>query len=64
MSVPARPLAKLKTVVQDFAVGFALLPWTGNHRVVANTFLWFAVGLTVVSGVQYLLDAGKVAREV
>jgi len=64
ISVPARPLAKLKTVVQAFAVGFALLPWTADHRVVANSFLWFAVALTVVSGVQYVLDAGKVARAV
>lgn len=64
VSVPARPLAKAKTVVQDVAVGFALLPWTGHHRVVANSFLWAAVALTVVSGVQYVLDAGKVAREV
>jgi CDP-diacylglycerol---glycerol-3-phosphate 3-phosphatidyltransferase len=64
ISVPARPLAKLKTVVQAFAVGFALLPWTADHRLVANSFLWFAVALTVVSGVQYVLDAGKVARAV
>jgi len=64
ISVPARPLAKLKTVVQAFAVGFALLPWTADHRVVADSFLWFAVALTVVSGVQYVLDAGKVARAV
>ena len=64
VSVPARPLAKLKTVVQDVAVGFALLPWTADHRIVANSFLWAAVVLTVVSGVQYVLDAGKVARAV
>ena len=64
VSVPARPLAKLKTVVQSFAVGFALLPWTAHHRVVANSFLWAAVALTVVSGAQYILDSGKVGREV
>ena len=64
VSVPARPLAKLKTVVQDVAVGFALLPPTAHHHVVANTFLWIAVVLTVVTGLQYLLDAGKVARAV
>jgi CDP-diacylglycerol---glycerol-3-phosphate 3-phosphatidyltransferase len=64
ISVPARPLAKLKTVVQDLAVGFALLPLTADHRVVANSFLWVAMALTVVTGVQYLLDSGKVARAV
>jgi CDP-diacylglycerol--glycerol-3-phosphate 3-phosphatidyltransferase len=64
VSVPARPLAKVKTVVQDLAVGFALLPLTAHHHAVATTVLWIAVVLTVVSGLQYLLDAGKVARAV
>jgi CDP-diacylglycerol--glycerol-3-phosphate 3-phosphatidyltransferase len=64
ISLPARPLAKVKTVVQDLAVGFALLPWTVHHHAVANTCLWIAVVLTVASGFQYVLDAGKVARAV
>jgi CDP-diacylglycerol--glycerol-3-phosphate 3-phosphatidyltransferase len=62
ISVPARPLAKAKTVVQDIAVGFALLPWTADkHPVVASTWLWIAVALTVGSGLQYALD-GERAR--
>jgi CDP-diacylglycerol--glycerol-3-phosphate 3-phosphatidyltransferase len=65
VSVPARPLAKAKTVVQDLAVGFALLPWTaGDHPAVANTFLWLAVVLTVVTGLQYLTESGRVHSEV
>src|ERR1700738_4327616 len=32
ISVPARPLAKLKTWVQDLAVGAALLPLTERHH--------------------------------
>jgi CDP-diacylglycerol---glycerol-3-phosphate 3-phosphatidyltransferase len=59
--VPARPLAKVKTLVQDLAVGAALLPLTG-HRYdpdLAETVLWIAVGLTLVSGAQYLLDGRR-----
>jgi CDP-diacylglycerol--glycerol-3-phosphate 3-phosphatidyltransferase len=60
ISVPARTLAKAKTVVQDLAVGFALLPLTAEeHPSVANAFLWFAVVLTVVTGAQYLLDGRR-----
>jgi CDP-diacylglycerol--glycerol-3-phosphate 3-phosphatidyltransferase len=63
ITVPARPLAKVKTVVQDIAVGFALLPLTADDNSwVATTWLWAAVVLTLVSGVQYLLDAER--REV
>ena len=62
VSIPARSTAKLKTVVQDVAVGFALLPSTADHRWVANGFLWLAVALTVVTGAQYLLDGRRVAR--
>ena len=54
ISVPAKKLAKMKTVTQQFAVGFALLPSTAGHRPIFNTLLWVAVVLTVVTGVQYL----------
>lgn len=64
VSVPARYWAKVKTVVQDIAVGFALLPWTSEERWVANVWLWAAVALAVVTGVQYLLDGRKAARAV
>jgi CDP-diacylglycerol--glycerol-3-phosphate 3-phosphatidyltransferase len=63
VSIPARPLAKAKTVVQDVAVGFALLPWTADkHPNVATTVLWAAALLTVVSGLQYAMDGEKVGR--
>ncbi|HSS12192.1 MAG TPA: CDP-alcohol phosphatidyltransferase family protein, partial [Acidimicrobiales bacterium] len=59
--VPARPLGKLKTLVQDLAVGAALLPWTGHRHNpdIAATLLWLAVVLTVVSGAQYLVDGRR-----
>jgi len=64
ISVPARYGAKVKTVVQDVAVGFALLPWTADHRWVATAWLWAGVVLALVTGAQYLLDARKVAGAV
>ena len=60
ISVPARPLAKLKTASQDAAVGFILLPATGRHDLwIGHTILWVSVGLALVSGAQYLLDSRR-----
>jgi CDP-diacylglycerol--glycerol-3-phosphate 3-phosphatidyltransferase len=60
VSVPARPLAKLKTWVQDLAVGAALLPPTGHrHAGIALTLLWLAVVLTLATGTQYLVDGRR-----
>jgi CDP-diacylglycerol--glycerol-3-phosphate 3-phosphatidyltransferase len=60
VSVPARPLAKLKTAFQDGAVGFILMPATGLHDLwVGHTILWLSVGLALVSGAQYLLDSRR-----
>jgi CDP-diacylglycerol--glycerol-3-phosphate 3-phosphatidyltransferase len=61
ISVPARWWAKVKTVVQQFAVAFALLPPTADQRWLANSWLWAAVVLTIVTGAQYLLDGSKAA---
>jgi len=63
VSVPARPSAKAKTVLQDVAVGFALLPATGSHHpLVATTVLWVAVAFAAVSAAQYLLDGRRFVR--
>jgi len=64
VSVPARKWAKVKTMVQEVAVGFAVLPATAHHRWVGNTVLWVAVALTLVTGVQYLLDGRSASRAV
>jgi CDP-diacylglycerol--glycerol-3-phosphate 3-phosphatidyltransferase len=64
VSVPARPLAKVKTLVQDLAVGAALLPLTGaDHSRLPVTVLWAAVILTLVTGAQYLLDGRRMRLE-
>jgi len=61
LAVPATNLAKLKTWVQAMAVGWALLPPTAEHApVIADVFLWTAVGLTLVTGYQYF-SAGRSA---
>ena len=64
ISVPARQWAKVKTVVQDVAVGLALLPLAADDPEVASFVLWVAVGLTLITGAQYLLDGAKVRRAV
>jgi CDP-diacylglycerol--glycerol-3-phosphate 3-phosphatidyltransferase len=65
VSVPARPWAKVKTVVQDVAVGVALVPASApGWRDLVAALLWLAVALTFVTGAQYLLDGRKVTRAV
>ncbi|MEA3075604.1 MAG: CDP-diacylglycerol---glycerol-3-phosphate 3-phosphatidyltransferase [Actinomycetota bacterium] len=60
VSVPARYWAKVKTVVQEVAIGFALLPFSGL-ALTAKVVLWAGVVLAVVTGGQYLLDGRKAA---
>ncbi len=58
ISVPASKLAKYKTVIQQLAVGFAILPWTAVDATwLWLGLLWLAVVLAVWSGVQYLVHA-------
>lgn len=61
LAVPARTLGKIKTVVQESAVALALLPITADAELAATMVLWVAVGLTIVSGAQYLLDGRAAA---
>jgi CDP-diacylglycerol---glycerol-3-phosphate 3-phosphatidyltransferase len=52
VSVPARRLAKAKTLVQEVAVGVALVPLAGSVRA-GTALLWVAVVVTVITGVDY-----------
>jgi len=61
ISVPATRLAKLKTLLQNLAVGGALLPWTARHHSLVQSTLWVAVLLTLVTGYQYLRDGRRTA---
>ncbi len=60
ISIPARWWAKVKTVVQQAAVAFVLLPPTTDHPSIAVAGLWAGVGLTLFTGAQYFLDAQRV----
>ena len=62
VSIPARPLAKVKTLFQDLAVGFAVLPLTAGVPGIARGVLWLAVAVTVVTGGEYVLDGRPVLR--
>ena len=63
ISVPARPWAKVKTALQDVAIGMALAPITSpSYRSAVALVLWAAVGLTIVTGAQYLWDGRQVIR--
>ena len=61
VSVPASRLAKVKTVVQEIAMGLALLPLTADLAALSQSVLWAGVVLAVVSGVQYLSEGRKAA---
>ena len=52
VSVPARQWAKAKTIVQEVAVGVALVPLAGSAAT-SNVVLWAAVGLTLITGLDY-----------
>jgi CDP-diacylglycerol--glycerol-3-phosphate 3-phosphatidyltransferase len=63
VSIPARPSAKVKTLVQGVAILLALAPPVSSHPGIVSGFLWAAMALTVLTGVQYLLDGRRAARE-
>lgn len=59
MVVPASKGGKLKTVLQTLAVALFLLPVAGFVTTCAVAVMAAAVLVTVVTGVQYLVDAKK-----
>ncbi len=60
VSIPASKWAKWKTFVQQLAVGFAIMPWVGEHGDwVGKSLLVLATVLTVWTGLQYLESARR-----
>jgi CDP-diacylglycerol--glycerol-3-phosphate 3-phosphatidyltransferase len=54
VSMPASTLAKVKTISQQIAVGFALAPFAVvDYSWTFIVFLWIAVALTLLSAGQY-----------
>ena len=63
VSIPARNSAKLKTFVQDLAVGTCLAPPLVHHHGVQVTVVWIAAALTIITGGQYLADGRRAFGE-
>jgi CDP-diacylglycerol--glycerol-3-phosphate 3-phosphatidyltransferase len=58
ISVPARRMAKAKTLVEFVTVALVLLPVTWPSRLtVSHAALWAAVALAWASAAQYLVDS-------
>lgn len=58
VSMPASKTAKVKTVSQQVAVGFALAPFAViDHRWTFVVLMWIAVALTLLSAGQYAWKA-------
>jgi CDP-diacylglycerol--glycerol-3-phosphate 3-phosphatidyltransferase len=62
VSIPARNSAKLKTLLQDLAIGVCLVPPLASHHSVLDTAIWVATGMTVFTGAQYFLDGRRAAH--
>lgn len=63
VTVPAKKLAKVKTVTQQFAVAFALAPVTTRRATWTwQSLLWAAVILTLITGAQYFLASHRIAQ--
>ncbi|MCU0310046.1 MAG: CDP-diacylglycerol--glycerol-3-phosphate 3-phosphatidyltransferase [Acidimicrobiales bacterium] len=61
LAVPARRSAKAKTLVQSLAVGAVLMPPLTDVTWLADSLLYLAVALAVISAAQYLLDGRRAA---
>jgi CDP-diacylglycerol---glycerol-3-phosphate 3-phosphatidyltransferase len=59
ITMPARMLGKWKANVQFLAVALALFPPTAGTAWVADTALWVAVAMTVVSGIDLVLHSTR-----
>ena len=60
--IPASRGGKLKTLVQAVAIGLFILPLQGQWVTGAWVFMWAAIVLTVVTGVDYVVSAVRGAR--
>lgn len=63
VSIPARNSAKLKTFVQDLAIGTCIAPPLVHHTGVQLAVVWVAAALTIITGLQYLYDGRRAVAE-
>jgi CDP-diacylglycerol--glycerol-3-phosphate 3-phosphatidyltransferase len=59
ISIPARSSAKVKTLLQDVAIGLCLAPPLAGHTSVLSAAIWVATAMTVFTGAQYYLDGRR-----
>jgi CDP-diacylglycerol---glycerol-3-phosphate 3-phosphatidyltransferase len=59
VSIPARKSAKIKTLVQDLAIGVVIIPPLAHQHTLQVAMIWFACALTLYTGVEYLLDGRR-----
>ena len=59
VSIPARNSAKLKTLVQDVAIGVCIIPPLAHQHTLQVAMVWFACALTLFTGAEYLRDGRK-----
>ncbi len=59
VSIPARKSAKIKTLVQDFAVGACIIPPLAHQHGLQVTVIWIACALTLFTGAEYVLDGRR-----
>ena len=64
ISIPARPSAKVKTLVQGIAVLLCLAPSVAPHHRILDGAIWVAVAFTLFTGGQYLLDGRRASLAV
>ncbi len=63
ISLPARRLGKWKAFFQFLAVGVVLLPITYGWATFHDALLWFAVALSVLSGLDIVLSGFRSSRK-
>jgi CDP-diacylglycerol---glycerol-3-phosphate 3-phosphatidyltransferase len=62
VSIPARNAAKLKTLVQDLAVGTCIIPPLAHQHTLQVAMIWLACALTLYTGAEYLLDGRRAMK--
>ena len=60
VSIPARKSAKVKTLVQDLAIGSVIIPPLAHQHSLQVGMIWFACALTLYTGAEYFLDGRRV----
>ena len=61
--IPASQGGKLKTFTQGFATGFYVLPLVPELHLARDLFMYLAIAITVITGVEYFVKVMKKSGE-